>query len=267
MVTIGTCGLLLGGNAWAEPLCDLGDGSFLDDGNNLRWVQGPGTGTASHGNATTDAASALGGTGRLPTRAEYQLLQPQLAGNSTIVGAYVSGQNWTSEVESGNFFYVVDLSDNLIGRRNRNNSVAFWPVVSDGTSVCPATAGCIGFGYPTRLTGASIPTLTDAITGNSIDADSPGGGENWKEIHCGTSPGELQKIGVSPTDPVDPQVPVGSWGIVGAVGEETVNYDYGTGGSYTWRVYQNGTGGLCWQEDSDTGAVIATGAVTAVSCI
>ncbi len=139
--------------------------------------------------------------------------------------------------------------------------------MTDTSSVCPtSTGGCPDADYTTRLTSASSPTLTDAITGNSIDADSPGG-ENWKEIHCGTSPGDLQKVGVSPTDPVDPQVSVGSWEIVGAVGEETVNYNYGTGGSYTWRVYQNGTGGLCWQEDSDTGAVIATGVVTSVTCL
>lgn len=128
-----------------------------------------------------------------------------------------------------------------------------------------AFADCTAAGYATLLTG---PALTNAISGQKIDANSPEG-ENWKEIHCastiGATGGVLQKVGVSPTDPVDPQRAVGTWSLSPSRG--TVTYDYGTPATtYIWRVYSNGSG-LCWQENSNGGKVIAIGTVGTVSCI
>jgi len=128
-----------------------------------------------------------------------------------------------------------------------------------------ALSPCETNGYTTQLTSSSSPTLAVAITGKQINANSLGG-ENWKEIHCDSTTGhagQLQKVGVSPTDPVDPQTQVGNW----SISDDTVNYNYGTGGNYYWRVYTNGTN-LCWQEDSDTGGIIATGTVgAAIDCV
>jgi len=64
--------------------------------------------------------------------------------------------------------------------------------------------------------------------------------------------------------PVDPQRKVGTWSIVG----DTMEYNYGSGGTYTWRIYQKGSDNdYCWQADSDGGAVIATGGTTLVDCL
>lgn len=130
-----------------------------------------------------------------------------------------------------------------------------------------AEDGCVTDGFETRLTSSTTPTLTDAITGKSIDANSPGG-ENWKEIHCGVSGGDLEKVGLGAGHPVDPQEKVGTWSIIG----DAVTYNYGTGGSYTWRVYRDTNDSvvgkeLCWQEDATDGGVIATGSITSVSCL
>jgi hypothetical protein len=268
---VGLSGLVLGGVAWGQ-LCVLpGNTAFHDDVNNLTWLRNPPTATVNWTTAGTNAisASGLGGTGRLPTRAEYSSLYPQLAGNGSVVGTYSTASlYWTSETSpggGGNQRYTVNLATgSTTNTNNQNNQLLYWPVRTDSTSVCPATTGCSASGYTTRLTSATTPTLSLAITGQQINANSPGG-ENWKEIHCGTSGGALQKVGVSPTDPVDPQTTVGTWTISG----DTVIYNYGTGGSYTWRVYRNPTsGGICWQENSDTGAIIATGTVgAAISCV
>ena len=129
-------------------------------------------------------------------------------------------------------------------------------------------ADCAASGYGTRLTSATTPTLSAAITGMQINANAPfPSHENWQEIHCGLSGtvGNLQKVGAGPADPVDPQQSVGTWTIIG----DAVNYNYGTGGSFTWGVFYNGTSAadVCWQ-DMSNGKVIATGTVaTAIACL
>lgn len=123
-----------------------------------------------------------------------------------------------------------------------------------------AFAACPG----SQLTGGS---LNAALVGKTINANSPSS-ENWHEIHCGTSatPGNLQKVGVSPTDTVDPQQSVGTWTING---DNSVTYNYGTGGSYNWFVYStdSGVSNLCWQDSS--AVIIATQALapTQVTCV
>lgn len=125
-----------------------------------------------------------------------------------------------------------------------------------------AFAACPG----ARLTSTTTPTLQSAISGRQINANSPGG-ENWKEIHC--TDGRLQKVGVSPTDPVDPQVTVGTWS-TNTNGSVAI-YNYGTPATtYRWRVYRvAATDILCWQENAANGATIATAVApsTAGTCV
>jgi hypothetical protein len=245
----------------AAPLCVLDGGlTVLDDGNDLMWYQtAPGTGVNWSTATTASGATFAGYTDwRLPSVAEYQSLGPQLPG---LFGAYQVNRDYWSNVSG----IVYTLPGGPDGTQNANSSRFYWPVRTEAATTCPATAGCSGLGYATRLTDSSTPSLTVAITGKSIDANAPDG-ENWKEIHCGTSPGgDLQKVGLGPTDRVDPQRSIGSWSIAPA--GDTVSYDYGPGGSYTLRVYQNNTGGICWQRDADDGVVVATGVFTAVSCL
>ena len=86
--------------------------------------------------------------------------------------------------------------------------------------------------------GVSADCTTDpavaasVLAGKSIDAS--GGGENWKESHCGSgASGELWKVGAGST--VDPAAEIGTWSVAG----NDVTYDYGTGGTYTWTLHKN----------------------------
>jgi hypothetical protein len=128
-------------------------------------------------------------------------------------------------------------------------------------ATAPALSDCEGEGYETRLDAAA---LQSKIGGQSIDANAPDD-ENWKEIHCGgPTSGDLEKVGLGPSHPVDPQRKVGTWSIVG----NTMEYNYGSGSTYTWRIYQKvPNDDYCWQADSDNGAVIATGGTTSVVCL
>jgi len=130
-----------------------------------------------------------------------------------------------------------------------------------------AFAACAG----ARLSFAQI---TAALQGVTINANSPAG-ENWNEIHCGTSgsANNLQKVGLGVGNPVDPQQKEGTWTVnLGTTGVDTVTYDYGTGGSFTWRVYSTDLtidstlDNICWQAG---GVVIATqtAAATQVTCL
>lgn len=80
----------------------------------------------------------------------------------------------------------------------------------------------------------STKELASALVGHSIDAS--GGGENWKESHCGSgNSGELWKVGAGTA--VDPAVKIGTW----STSAHDVTYDYGTGGTYTWTLHKVGT--------------------------
>lgn len=81
----------------------------------------------------------------------------------------------------------------------------------------------------------STKALASALVGSAINASS-GGGENWKESHCGTgNSGELWKVGAGTA--VDPAVKIGTW----STRAHEVTYDYGTGGTYTWTLHKVGT--------------------------
>jgi hypothetical protein len=142
----------------------------------------------------------------------------------------------------------------------------FLPALALLTTAVPALSDCVAEGYETLLDAAALGT---DIAGQSIDADAPDG-ENWKEIHCGSgTSGDLQKVGLGPSDPIDPQRKVGEWSIVG----DTMQYAYDHGGgTYQWRIYRDvsapaASNTLCWQQNADGGDVIAEGDLTSVTCV
>ena len=114
--------------------------------------------------------------------------------------------------------------------------------------------GCAAIGYGSAVTNQG--QINTRLGGKRILAVGPGG--DWKEDHC--SNGNLFKVGVSPTDPVDPRAYRGTWQIAGTGNARLVQYNYTVGGpglTYTWALWENASGDLCW-ENPTGGALIAT---------
>ena len=131
------------------------------------------------------------------------------------------------------------------------HSIAIIVSILTGIMSMPATAACADNGYTNRLSQGAI---RGALNNKRILAT--GGGEQWNEDHCSNS--NLFKVGVSDDDPVDPRAYRGTWGISGSGSNALVTYNYTVGGSssYSWSLWENGTGGLCWEGSG--GNVIAT---------
>ena len=89
--------------------------------------------------------------------------------------------------------------------------------------------------------GSSLAGLQALLSGKTVCAAV--GSERWQEYH--QPGGGLVDWKKGPTDPVDPTKQVGTWSVTSVpVGSssntrDTVTYNYGTGGSYTYYVCQN----------------------------
>lgn len=75
-----------------------------------------------------------------------------------------------------------------------------------------------------------------AISGKTVCATL--GSQKWQEYH--TSGGSLIDYKKGPTHPVDPSKQVGTWGTGGTGGNSLVTYNYGTGGTYSYKIHFNG---------------------------
>ena len=131
------------------------------------------------------------------------------------------------------------------------NSMVVVLFLMAGSMSMPTKAACTDDGYSSRLNQGQIRT---ALNNKRILA--MGGGEEWNEDHC--SNGNLFKVGVSDDDPVDPRAYRGTWGTSGSGQNAEVTYNYTVGGSssYSWSLWEDGTGGLCWEGAG--GNVVAT---------
>lgn len=74
------------------------------------------------------------------------------------------------------------------------------------------------------------------------------GNDRWQEFHQGTSPsgGDVIDWKLGPTDPVDRSKKTGTWRVLGTrgsadpSGQPRVEYNYGSGGTYTYVVCREG---------------------------
>lgn len=112
-----------------------------------------------------------------------------------------------------------------------------------------AHSDCSGAGYTIP---ASNPGTV--LSGKRIVTDD---GQS-KEDHC--SNGNLFKVG-NPAKPViDPRAFRGTWSPSaapsGSAGQVTYSYTVGGSNTYTFSLYQNVSGALCWQDSG--GNVVAT---------
>lgn len=139
---------------------------------------------------------------------------------------------------------------------------------------CPCNGG-VG----TQLTGTTNPTLGEALAGKMACAAV--GGDRWQSWHSGTATGgDLWDFKRGPNDAVDPSKKMGTYRIQssprgakvvrGTASSDTVTYDYGSGGSYSYAVCQVGgnTFALCGAAlgGRDITSVIVGGTGSLQSC-
>ncbi|MBV2262299.1 MAG: hypothetical protein KUL79_01920 [Thauera sp.] len=84
--------------------------------------------------------------------------------------------------------------------------------------------------------------LGNVFPGKTVCAQR--GSERWQEFHGGG--GALIDYKMGPGDAVDPSKQVGTWVIQGTGSAARMVYDYGSGGRYEYRVYEdNGRYSFC----------------------
>ena len=101
------------------------------------------------------------------------------------------------------------------------------------------------------LAGAALPGHADAAcTGNAMNHTQLNnvfvgntvcavrGTDRWQEFH--RSDGALFDYKLGLTHPVDPTKQVGSWSITGTGNNARMEYNYGSGGTYSYQVFDAG---------------------------
>jgi hypothetical protein len=120
-----------------------------------------------------------------------------------------------------------------------------------------AVAAC---GGGTRVNGNDA--VANLLRGKTVCHRTPGNPDwNWQEYHNPNKTLTDYKRG--PFDPVDHSEDVGNWSTenLGTVQnrDEVVIYDYGTGGKYSYRIYnQGGTYDFCAVQSGGTDVTGAT---------
>lgn len=122
---------------------------------------------------------------------------------------------------------------------------------------------CSDLGYGTRLkdTNADPNYRWTYLSNKRILATEFGGTEEWNEDHC--AGGALYKL-ADPLNPVtDPRALRGSWAPNGSI-NQNITYNYGGANIFTWSVWRNGAGDLCWKSATD--AIATSPAPAVVDC-
>ncbi len=98
-----------------------------------------------------------------------------------------------------------------------------------------AAAGCSG-------TALDETQLNTTFSNNTVCAMR--GADRWQEYH--RVGGDLIDFKMGPSHAVDPSKKVGTWSVTGSGTAARLAYDYGSGGSYTYQVFDNnGTYSFC----------------------
>ena len=80
--------------------------------------------------------------------------------------------------------------------------------------------------------------LRSAFEGKTVCASR--GSDRWQEFH--QAGGTLIDYKMGPNHKVDPSKTVGSWAVDGTGSNARMVYNYGSGGTYSYRVHDNGAG-------------------------
>jgi hypothetical protein len=113
---------------------------------------------------------------------------------------------------------------------------------------CVSVAGLAwvaGSAYACDATGAASKVSLSALLGNRY-ACATRSGESWNDLHQGSPSGfsgNVQDYKRGPADPVDPSTVVGTYTINQgtAGGPDSITYNYGSGGTFSYIVKPNAT--------------------------
>lgn len=96
----------------------------------------------------------------------------------------------------------------------------------------PAPTPCDNTG--SRLNQTQIAT---AVQGKLVCAVATTGNNRWSEEHL--AGGQLWEYAKGPQDKVDPRRQAGTWTITGTGSNAAIEYNYGTGGTYTRALWSS----------------------------
>ena len=99
--------------------------------------------------------------------------------------------------------------------------------------------------------------LANAFAGNTVCATR--GTDSWQEFH--QAGGALIDWKRGPNDKVDPSKEVGTWSIQGTGDNARMEYNYGSGGTYSYQVYNNGGGSYSFCNGGELPVTVRSGQV------
>lgn len=111
-------------------------------------------------------------------------------------------------------------------------SAVLFAFIAEGANAACSTPAA------TQVKDNTTPSLTTLLDGKTACVAGPGG--TWKfqeEHHAG---GVLKDYKKGPVNTVDPTKTLGTWVVSGSGANTVVTYNYGTGGTYTYKVWANG---------------------------
>jgi hypothetical protein len=97
--------------------------------------------------------------------------------------------------------------------------------------------------------------LEGTFGGNTVCATR--GNDSWQEYH--QVGGALIDWKRGPNDTVDPSKQVGTWSIQGTGGNASMVYDYGSGGTFSYQVYDNGGGSYSFCDGGELTVTVRPG--------
>lgn len=99
--------------------------------------------------------------------------------------------------------------------------------------------------------------LTNKFEGNTVCATR--GNDSWQEYH--QAGGALIDWKRGPNHKVDPSKQVGTWSIHGTGSNARLRYNYGSAGTFSYRVYDNGGGSYSFCDGGELPVTVRSGQV------
>ena len=106
-------------------------------------------------------------------------------------------------------------------------------------------------------TALDAAQLSAAFSGNTVCAQRAG--DRWQEYHQGTGSGDLIDWKMGPGHGVDPSKQVGSWSVKLENANARLAYDYGSGGQYTYQVFDNNDGTYSFCNGAEMAVTVRSG--------